>query len=561
MEPIWLKSYPSSVPHVIDPDRYASLNVIFHEACRKYTKQPAYVNMKTALSYSRLEKKARDFSAFLQTQCGLKKGDRIALMMPNILQYPIALFGALDAGLVVVNVNPMYTPRELQLQLMDSGAQTIVVLANFAHNVEEILGETSLKNIIVTELGDCLRFPMSMVVNDVVKYVKKMVPQFKFTSSYSFKNALKLGKTLPFTAPMVTGDDMAFLQYTGGTTGVSKGAILSHRNMVANVLQAHAWVKPWLYRETEIVITALPLYHIFALTANCLLFLHEGAKNILITDPRNFDGFIKIIRKSKFSAITGVNTLFNALLHHPEFAKVDFSRLHLTLGGGMAVQKVVAETWKQVTGKPIYEAYGLTETSPAVCINPMNSSDYTGYIGLPMPSTEVTVCDENGTELGTNEVGELCVRGPQVCKGYWNQPEETAKAFNENGWFRTGDIAVINDDGYVKIVDRKKDMILVSGFNVYPNEVEDVIALHPDVKEVAVVGVPSEASGEKVRAYIVKKNESLTESEIIHFCRERLTGYKIPHEILFRDELPKTNVGKILRRALRKEAELGRKVG
>jgi len=560
MDSIWLKHYPPQVPHSINPDGYASLNAIFHEACEKFSDKTAFINMKTAITYKTLQEKVRDVSAFFQTVCQLKKGDRVAIMLPNVLQYPITLFAALNAGLVVVNVNPLYTARELQFQLMDSGAETIVVLANFAHVLEEVLHETKVKHVIVTELGDCLDFPRSYLVNKVVKYVKKMVPPYRLESAHHFKDVLKQGKTSSFSAPDIKSEDLAFLQYTGGTTGVSKGAMLSHRNMVANVLQAHAWVKTLLVREGEVVVTALPLYHIFALTANCLLFMHEGAKNILITNPRDFKGFIKQIKKVKFSAITGVNTLFNALLHQPEFEKVDFSRLHLTLGGGMAVQKAVAEKWKEVTGTPVVEAYGLTETSPAVCINHMDIDTFTGAIGFPVPSTEIAIRDDNGNEVGINEIGELCVRGPQVSRGYWNRADETAKAFNDQGWFSTGDIVIVDKNGCVKLVDRKKDMILVSGFNVYPNEVEDVIATHPGVKEVAVIGVPNEASGERVRAYVVKKDGALTEEALIAFCKQRLTGYKSPKEVIFRDDLPKSNVGKILRRVLRNEAIADKKV-
>jgi long-chain acyl-CoA synthetase len=481
---------------------------------------------------------------------GLKPGNRIALMMPNILQYPVALFGALRAGLVIVNTNPMYTARELRHQLVDSGARAIVVVENFASVLESIRDEVPLDHIITTGVGDLLDFPKSLMVNFVLRYVKKAIPAWKLPGSVKFKDVLDKGVKLPLKPVNIAFEDVAFLQYTGGTTGVAKGAMLTHRNIVANLLQSRAWLAQ-MDDSQEVIITALPLYHIFALTANCLTFIYLGGSNILVTDPRNMPAFVKELARHRFTAFTGVNTLFNSLLHTEGFADLDFSTLKMSLGGGMAVQKAVAEHWKQVTGITLVEAYGLTETSPAACINPVTLEEYNGYIGLPISSTDAIIKDDEGQILPVGEAGELCIRGPQVMKGYWQRPNATAEVIDEDGWLHTGDIAIMTEDGYFKIVDRKKDMILVSGFNVYPNEIEDVLALHPKVLEVAAIGVPDEKSGEAVSLFVVKSDTSLTKEDVIAFCKENLTGYKRPRYVEFMEDLPKSNVGKILRRELR----------
>ncbi len=551
MDRIWLKSYPAGIPADIDVDEFASLGALFENSAGQFGSRTAYINMDKAVSYAELDRLTRDFAAYCQSVLGLKRGARIAVMMPNVLQYPICIFGALRAGLTVVNCNPLYTPRELEHQLNDSGAEAIVVVENFAHVLQEVLSRTGVKHIVVTGLGDMLGTVKGGLVNFVVRHVKKLVPAFSLPQATGFKTALSRGAAAAFTPVAVNHDDIAFLQYTGGTTGVAKGAMLSHGNIIANLQQAHAWLKPYLAEGREIIITALPLYHIFALTANCLTFLKIGATNVLITNPRDIPGFVKELAKYPFTTITGVNTLFNALLNDPGFAKLDFSKLNVSLGGGMAVQRAVAEKWKQVTGNTLIEAYGLTETSPAVTINPLNLAAYNGSIGLPVPSTEVAIRDDEGRDLALGEAGELCVRGPQVMKGYWNRPDETAKVIMADGFLRTGDVAVIDEKGFIRIVDRKKDMILVSGFNVYPNEIEAVVAMHPGVLEVAAVGVPDEKSGEAVKIFVVKRDESLTAEALIAYCRENLTGYKVPRQVEFRSELPKTNVGKILRRALR----------
>jgi long-chain acyl-CoA synthetase len=505
------------------------------------------------LSFADLDRLTRDFSAWLQSR-GLKKGDRIALMMPNILQYPVALFGAMRAGLVIVNTNPMYTARELKHQLNDSGARAIVIVENFAHVLEEIREDVDVEQVITTQIGDLLGIPKSILLNFVLKYVKKAVPAFDLPGAVRFNEALREGARLELEPVTFDLEDIAFLQYTGGTTGVAKGAMLTHKNLVANMLQAKAWMIPaGIGLDSEIVITALPLYHIFALTANCLTFMAMGGVNVLITNPRDMEGFVKELAKYPFTYMPGVNTLFNGLMATPGFADLDFSHFKGALGGGMAVQRAVAEKWLEVTGKPLIEAYGLTETSPAACINPMDIDGFNGCIGLPISSTECGIMDEAGNLLPQGERGELVVRGPQVMKGYWQRPEETAKVITDDGWLRTGDVAIMTEDGFFKIVDRKKDMILVSGFNVFPNEIEDVIALHPKVLEVAVIGVPDEKSTEAVKVFIVKSDPSLTEEEIRAYCKEQLTGYKRPRHIEFRDELPKSNVGKILRRELRDE--------
>jgi long-chain acyl-CoA synthetase len=553
MTKIWHKAYDAGVPTDINPNEYSSINDVLEVGFTKFRTHPAFHNMGTTLSYEEIDELSKKFASYLQNDLQLQKGDRVALMMPNILQYPIALFGVLRAGLVAVNVNPLYTPRELEHQLKDSGAKAIVIFANSANVLEKIIAATPVKSVILTEIGDMLKFPKNYIVNFVIKNVKKMVPPFNLPNAVSFKSCLAKGDASKFKKADVKLDDVAFLQYTGGTTGVAKGAVLTHKNIVSNMVQARAWIKNLITDGKEILITPLPLYHIFSLTANCFIFNSVGALNVLITNPRDIPGFVKELKKWKFTAITGVNTLFNGLLNNEEFKKLDFSELKVALGGGMAVQKAVAEKWKQVTGRPLIEAYGLTETSPAACINPMTLKDYNGYIGVPIPSTEVEIKDDNGQSMPVGEIGEICIRGPQVMQGYWNRPEETAKVMTNDGFFKTGDLGFMTEQGYVKIVDRKKDMILVSGFNVYPNELEDVICQHPKVLECAAIGIPDEKSGEVVKVFIVKRDESLTQEEVMKFCKEHLTSYKIPKSIEFRKELPKSNVGKILRKDLRAE--------
>ncbi|SFS14840.1 long-chain acyl-CoA synthetase [Dyella sp. OK004] len=549
----WLAHYPDGVPAQIDINAYASVAAVLEESFERYRDRPGFCNFGKQLSYGQVDELSRQFAGYLTGVLKLAKGDRIAIMMPNVLQYPIALFGALRAGLVVVNTNPMYTARELQHQLEDAGAKAIVVLDNFAATLQQVVDKTEVKHIVTTGIGDLLGFPKGTLINFVLKHVKKMVPAFNLPHAVRFRDALAQGAVHPMPKVSLTHDDIAFLQYTGGTTGVAKGAMLTHGNMVANMLQAGAWIGNNTKPGEEVIITALPLYHIFSLTANGLVFMRLGGLNWLITNPRDMPGFVKELKKSKFTALTGVNTLFNGLLNTPGFAEVDFSRLHLTLGGGMAVQRAVAERWKKITGIPLAEAYGLTETSPAVCINPLDIKDYNSSIGLPVPSTDVAIWSEEGQPLPMGEVGELMVHGPQVMKGYWQRPDETAKVLGADGWLHTGDIARMDENGYFYIVDRKKDMILVSGFNVYPNEVEDIVMTHPGVAEVAAVGVPDEHSGEVVKLFVVRKDPNLTVEALKEFCRENLTGYKRPKIIEFRDSLPKSNVGKILRRELRDE--------
>ncbi|WP_298575491.1 long-chain fatty acid--CoA ligase [uncultured Luteimonas sp.] len=549
----WLAQYPAGVPAEIDVDEFQSIPAVLEQSIRQYGDRPAFTNMGKTLTYAQIDELSRQFAGYLLGELKLKKGDRVAIMMPNCLQYPIATFGVLRAGLTVVNVNPMYTARELKHQLVDSGTSVVLVLDNFASTVQEVVPHTDVQHVITTGLGDLLGFPKGAIVNFVLRNVKKMVPEFDIPGAVRFRDVLRLGRNHELPAITITHDDIAFLQYTGGTTGVAKGAMLTHRNLVANMQQASAWVGGEVTPGKEVIVTALPLYHIFALTANGLVFMKFGAKNILITNPRDMPGFVKELKREPFTAITGVNTLFNGLLNTPGFDQIDFSALHTTLGGGMAVQRSVAERWKKVTGVTLVEAYGLTETSPAACINPMNLAEYNGAIGLPVPSTECCVKDEDGNMLAVGEVGELCVRGPQVMKGYWNRPEDTAAAIDADGWLHTGDMAKMDEQGFFYIVDRKKDMILVSGFNVYPNEIEDVIAMMPGVLEVAAVGVPDERSGESVKVVIVKKDPALTAEQVKAHARQNLTGYKQPRIVEFRDELPKTNVGKILRRALRDE--------
>ncbi|WP_202841891.1 long-chain fatty acid--CoA ligase [Luteimonas saliphila] len=550
----WLAQYPAGVPHQIDVDEFASIPAVLEQSIRQFGDRPAFTNMGKALTYAEIDRLSRQFAAYLLGELKLKKGDRVAIMMPNCLQYPIATFGVLRAGLTVVNVNPMYTARELRHQLVDSGTSVILVLDNFARTVQDVLADTTVRQVLTTGLGDMLGFPKGAIVNFVLRNVKKMVPDYDIPSAVRFRDALSLGSKHELPDISITHEDIAFLQYTGGTTGVAKGAMLTHRNLVANMQQASAWIGTNVKLGQEVIVTALPLYHIFALTANGLVFMKYGAKNILITNPRDMPGFVKELKREPFTAITGVNTLFNGLLNTPGFDEIDFSKLHLTLGGGMAVQRAVAERWKKATGVTLVEAYGLTETSPAACINPMDLADYNGAIGLPVPSTDVCVKDEEGRQLPVGEVGELCVNGPQVMKGYWNRPEETAAAIDADGWLHTGDMAKMDEQGFFYIVDRKKDMILVSGFNVYPNEIEDVVAMMPGVLEVAAVGVPDDKSGEAVKLVIVRKDPALTVEQVKAHARENLTGYKQPKFVEFRDELPKTNVGKILRRALRDEA-------
>jgi long-chain acyl-CoA synthetase len=551
----WLASYPSGVPAEIDSNRYRSLAHLAEESFAKFAARTAYVQMDKSLSFGELDRQSRAFGAWLQQRAGLKRGDRVAIMMPNVLQYPIALFGVLRAGGTVVNTNPLYTARELRHQLVDSGAEVIVILENFAHVLEEVIGQTSVRKVVVTSVGELLGFPKGSIVDFVVRRIRKGVPAWNLPGAQRFGKVLAEGAGLSLQAVDLHHDDLAFLQYTGGTTGVSKGAMLSHGNMVANVMQSSAWTE-WALPQDEpgIAITALPLYHIFALTANCIVFLRLGWTNILITNPRDFPGFVKELKKYPFNYIAGVNTLFNALLHTPGFDQVDFSKLRCSLGGGMAVQRAVAEHWKRVTGNVLTQAWGLTETSPGACINPIDE-DFNDSIGLPISSTEIGIADDAGNMLPIGEAGEICVRGPQVMKGYYNRPEETAKVMLPDGWLRTGDIGRMNDKGYVFIEDRKKDMINVSGFNVYPNEVEGVAVTHPGILEAAAVAKADEKSGEVVALFVVRKDPSLTEEDVIEHCRTALTGYKIPRHVYFRKELPKTNVGKILRRELRDEAQ------
>ncbi|MFT5450039.1 MAG: long-chain acyl-CoA synthetase [Gammaproteobacteria bacterium] len=553
MDKPWLASYPKGVPADVSIDDFASLVAMFEDSCARFSDKPAFSNLGATLTYEQLDARSRAFAGYLQGELGLAKGERIALMMPNLLQYPIALFGALRAGLTVVNTNPLYTERELEHQLNDSGASTIVIVENFAHVLGECIERTSIKHVVLTQMGDLLPFPKSLLVNFVVKHIKKLVPAHALTDTTSIRDALLRGGALGFRPVDVTAEDLAFLQYTGGTTGVAKGAMLTHGNLVANVQQSTAWLAPFIGQGVEKVVTALPLYHIFALTANCMTFMHYGGHNILITNPRDMPGFVKEIADIGFTVITGVNTLFNGLLNCPGIEQVDFSRLKVSLGGGMAVQGAVAERWKALSGCALLEAYGLTETSPAVTINPLDLQEFNASVGLPLPSTECCIRDDDGQVMPLGEVGELCVRGPQVMKGYWQREQATAEVLDADGWLSTGDIAQIDADGFVRIVDRKKDMILVSGFNVYPNEVEEVIAADPAVLEVGVIGIPDANSGERVVAIVVKKDPGLTEESIKAHCRENLTNYKRPVVVFFTNELPKSNVGKILRRELRDE--------
>lgn len=551
MEKIWLeKSYPPGVPHDIDPDKYASIVEMFDKYVAQYADRTSFINMGAEITYRELELQVSAFAAYLQKDLGLKKGDKFAIMVPNTLQYPIALFGALKAGLTVVNVNPMYTARELKHQLNDSGAKGMLIVENFASTLQEVIADTPVEHVILTALGDRLGGMKGVLVNFVVKYIKKMVPSFSLPGAVKFNQVLAKGESLTLDPVEVTGEDLAFLQYTGGTTGVSKGAMLTHRNMVANLEQAKAAIKPMLNEGEEIVVTALPLYHIFALTANCLTFLTLGGTNLLITNPRDMPSFVKELGKYPFTCITGVNTLFNGLLNTPGFSQLDFSSLKLALGGGMAVQQPVAERWEALTKTRLLEGYGLTECAPMVSISPYNSKGYDGTIGIPASSTDIRIVREDGTTADINEPGEMWVYGPQVMKGYYNRQEATDEILKD-GWLATGDIAEMDENGFFKIVDRKKDMIIVSGFNVFPNEIEEVAMMHEGVVEAAAIGVPHEVSGEIIKLFIVKKDDALSQKELIDHCSKHLTNYKVPKLIEFRDELPKTNVGKILRRELR----------
>jgi long-chain acyl-CoA synthetase len=551
MERIWLKSYPPGVPADIDPNEFKSLVELFETSVKKYGERPAYHSMGKHISFAELDRLSRDFGAWLQAK-GLGKGARVAVMMPNCLQYPVTMFGTLRAGCTVVNVNPLYTARELEHQLKDCGAQAMVVLENFGHVLQDVRHKTHLEHVVVTSLGEMLGLK-GAIVNLVVRKVKKMVPPFELPGAVALKDALHEGRAKPLNTPPLGHEDIAYLQYTGGTTGISKGAMLLHRNVIAALLQYRAWLRPAIGGERQVMITALPLYHIFSLTVNCLVMMAVGGENVLITNPRDIPGFVKELGKHKYSIITGVNTLFNALLHNPGFAKLDFSSLKLAIGGGMAVQKAVAERWKQVTGTTLIEGYGLTETSPSATANPLNITEYTGSIGVAMPSTDIVLRDDAGKDVALGQPGEICIRGPQVMKGYWQRPDETAKVLGADGFLRTGDVAIMDDKGYIRIVDRKKDMILVSGFNVYPNEIEQVVSTHPGVLECAAIGVADEHSGEVPKVFVVKKDPQLTEQDVLEHCKKELTGYKRPKYVEFRTELPKTNVGKILRRALREE--------
>ena len=555
MDRIWLKSYPPGIPADIDVNEYASVRELFEECCRTYASRPAFSCMGRTLSFADLDALSSTFGAWLQSAAGCQRGTRVALMMPNILQYPVCLFGALRSGCVVVNTNPMYTARELEHQLTDSGAEVIVVVENFAHTLQEVIAQTPIRHVVVTSIGEFLAVK-GKLVDLVLRRVKKMIPKWSLPGSIRLNDAMRQGRKLALARVPIAHADLAFLQYTGGTTGVAKGAMLTHGNMVANMLQARAWVRPFLSAagQREVIMTPLPLYHVFSLTANCLVFMSLGGENVLITNPRDIPRFVRDMRRYRFTAMTGVNTLFNALLNHPRFASLDFSSLRLTLGGGMAVQEAVARRWKEVTGVTLVEAYGLTETSPAATINPLDIEAFNGTIGLPISSTWVTLRDDDGHDVPFGQSGEICIKGPQVMAGYWQRPDETANVMTADGYFKSGDIGTMNERGFVRIVDRKKDMILVSGFNVYPNEIEGVVAEHPGVLECAAVATPDPKSGEAVKLYVVPKDPTLTVDEMMSFCRERLTGYKCPREIEFRRELPKSNVGKILRRTLRDEA-------
>ncbi|ARU65044.1 long-chain-fatty-acid--CoA ligase [Histophilus somni] len=554
MQKPWFQNYPEGSPLELDTSKYESLLDMLDKAIREHPDRPAYVNMGQVLTFRKLEERSRAFAAYLQNELKLKRGERVALMMPNLLQYPIALFGTLRAGLVVVNVNPLYTPRELEHQLQDSGAIAIVVVSNFASTLEKVVFNTNIKHVILTRMGDQLSFGKRTLVNFVVKYIKKLVPKYKLPSAVTFREVLAVGKNRQYVRPQVERTDLAFLQYTGGTTGVAKGAMLTHGNIITNIFQA-AWIaSPFVgdHKKQRKAIIALPLYHIFALTANCLLFIELGITAVLITNPRDIDGFIKELKKHRFVGITGVNTLFNALLNNENFKEVDFSALKLSVGGGMAIQQSVATRWHELTGCNIIEGYGMTECSPLIAACPINVVKHNGTIGVPVPNTDIKIVKDDGSLAELDEPGELWVKGEQVMQGYWQRPEATEEVLKD-GWLATGDIVIMDKTYSLRIVDRKKDIIIVSGFNVYPNEIEDVVMLNPKVAEVVAIGIPDEVSGEKIKIFVVKKDDSLTRDEIRQHCRQYLTGYKIPKYIEFRDELPKSNVGKILRRVLRDE--------
>jgi long-chain acyl-CoA synthetase len=553
VEKIWLKNYPPGVPEEINPEEYPSLKHLFEEAFRKHAARPAFSNLGRTLTYAQVDELSRRFGAWLQKEAGLKKGDRLAIMMPNLLQYPIAMIGALRAGLTVVNTNPLYTAREVEHQLNDSGATAMLLFEGSCATLQQVISRTPVKAVIVTGIGDLLGFPKGPITNFVVRHVRKMIPAWQLPGSIRFNDVISRGASLTLDPVEVGPEDIAFLQYTGGTTGVAKGAVLTHRNLVANTIQVVAWMPELERLEDTVVITALPLYHIFALTSNCLVFTYVGGENLLITNPRDMKAFVEELSKVKFTFITGVNTLFNGLLNTPGFDKLDFSSLKIALGGGMAVQAAVSERWRQLTGRDLCQGWGLTETSPVATANRPDETTFTGSIGYPLPSTELSIRDDDGNELEIGKVGEICVRGPQVMRGYWNRPEETEKVMLPGGWLRTGDVGRMDEKGLSYIEDRKKDMILVSGFNVYPNEVEGVVAQMPEVLEVAAVAQDDPRSGEVVALFVVKKDPSLTAEQVIAFCKKELTGYKVPRAIYFRDELPKTNVGKILRRDLRDE--------
>ncbi len=553
MDRIWLSNYPRGVPAEIDVDEYASVREVFEESCRAFATRPAFSCMGRTISFGDLDALSSTFGAWLQGM-GCGRGTRVALMMPNILQYPICLFGVLRAGCTVVNVNPLYTPRELEHQLVDSGAEVIVVVENFAHTLQDVVGKTKIRQTVVTSIGELLAIK-GRVIDLVLRRVKRVIPKWSLPGAIRLADAMKAGRKLSLARIPLGHDDLAFLQYTGGTTGVAKGAMLLHRNIVANMLQARAWIRPILDdSRREVIMTPLPLYHIFSLTANCLVFMSVGGENVLITNPRDIPGFVKEMRRYRFTALTGVNTLFNALLNNPDFRGLNFATFRLTLGGGMAVQEAVAKRWKEVTGVTLVEAYGLTETSPAAMMNPLDLAEYSGTIGLPISSTDVALRDDAGNDVPAGQPGEICIKGPQVMAGYWHRPDETANVMTPDGYLMTGDVGTMDERGYIKIVDRKKDMILVSGFNVYPNEIEGVVAMHPGVLECAAVGIPDRKSGEAVKLFVVRKDEALTAEQVLAHCREHLTGYKCPRDVEFRRELPKSNVGKILRRELRDEA-------
>jgi long-chain acyl-CoA synthetase len=549
----WLSQYPPGVPAEIDVAEYQSVRDVFEESCRTYAKRPAFTCMGRQITFADLDALSSTFGGWLQS-VGCTRGTRIALMMPNILQYPICVFGVLRAGCTVVNVNPLYTARELEHQLIDSGAEVIVVVENFARTLSQAIARTRVRQVIVTSIGELLA-AKGRVVDLVLRRVKRMVPPWTLPGAIRFTDAMKAGRKRALSRIPIGHDDIAFLQYTGGTTGVAKGAMLLHRNIVANLLQARAWLRPFLDGRREVILTPLPLYHIFSLTANCLVFMSIGGENVLITNPRDIRGMVKTMRGSRFTAMTGVNTLFNALLNNERFRRLDFSAFRLTLGGGMAVQEAVAKRWKEITGVPLIEAYGLTETSPAATMNPLDLPQFNGSIGLPIPSTDIVLRDDAGRDVKPGEPGEICIKGPQVMAGYWQRPDETAKAMTPDGYFMSGDIGTMDERGYIRIVDRKKDMILVSGFNVYPNEIEGIVAMHDGVLECAAVGIPDRKSGEAVKLFVVRKDVGLTAPALLSHCRRHLAGYKCPREIEFRSDLPKSNVGKILRRELRDEAK------